>query len=258
MAAKRITDLLAAVALAMTDMFEIAQLSPDVTITATTISAAAADNSYNDSANGFLTAGFAAGDRVNVVGFTGNVVNNIKVGIVDTAAAGKLTILSPNGDVIVDDAAGESVTITKWITRSCTGEQLVALLLSDPDLETLIEDEIADAVAGLGPFASDLLVPTDVGGTTYTIQDTDRMVAKRLTNAAGCTVILPLNATEAVPIGARIRLIVIGAGGLTVDVEDVSITVISADDFVVAEQNNTVEIHKTGTNEWCLLGNFTS
>ena len=37
---------------------------------ATTISAASADNSINDSANGFLTAGFKVGDVVNVLGFT--------------------------------------------------------------------------------------------------------------------------------------------------------------------------------------------
>lgn len=254
MAAKRITDLLAAAALAGTELFEVAQLSDTVTITATTISAAAADNSYNDSANGFVAAGFADGDRVQVAGFTGDVANNILVGTVDTAAAGKLTILAPEGDVIVDDAAGESVTITKWVTRRCTAEDIVNLLLSDPDTLTLIED----TVAGLTGLAPDLLVPSDIAGTTYTIQDTDRYVSYRLTNAAGCTVILPLNATEAVPIGARIRLIVLGAGGLTVDVEDPSIDVISEGDFVIADEKAIVELYKSDTDEWCLLGNFTS
>lgn len=81
------------------------------TKTATTLSAAAADNSYNDSGSGFVTAGFEVGDVVVVSGFTGNVANNIASGIVTAVTAGKLTIGGTDGDVIVDDAAGESVTI---------------------------------------------------------------------------------------------------------------------------------------------------
>jgi hypothetical protein len=82
-----------------------------VTVTAATISAAAADNSYNDSANGFGS--FVAGMAIVVAGFTGNAVNNIAFGIIATAAAGKITIASPGGDVIVDEAAGDSVTIAE-------------------------------------------------------------------------------------------------------------------------------------------------
>jgi hypothetical protein len=82
------------------------------TITGTTISAQASDKSYNDSGNGFVTAGFAVGMRVTVTGFTGDVANNIVGGIVTAVAAGKLTIGGADGNVIVDDAAGESVTIS--------------------------------------------------------------------------------------------------------------------------------------------------
>lgn len=81
------------------------------TKTATTISAVASDNSYNDSGNGFVTAGFSVGDKVNVTGFTGNVANNITGGTITSVAAGKIIIGGTDGDVIVDDAAGESVTI---------------------------------------------------------------------------------------------------------------------------------------------------
>lgn len=82
------------------------------TKTATTLSAAAADNSYNDSGNGFVTAGFEVGDIIVVTGFTGNVANNITRGVLTAVTAGKLTVGGTDGDVIVDDAAGESVTIT--------------------------------------------------------------------------------------------------------------------------------------------------
>lgn len=116
------TALAAAGALTGAELIALSKPSATVTITAATISAAAADNSYNDSANGFVTAGFAVGQAVRVQGFTGNTANNILSGVITAAAAGKLTIGGTDGDVIVDDAAGESVTITAWESaRSTTG-----------------------------------------------------------------------------------------------------------------------------------------
>lgn len=85
--------------------------TPSHTITATTISALASDNSYNDSGNGFVTAGFAVGDRVAVTGFTGNAANNITSGAITELTASKMTIGGTDGNAIVDDEAGESVTI---------------------------------------------------------------------------------------------------------------------------------------------------
>lgn len=114
---KRITDLLAASTLLGDELVEVSQVSTTVVLTATTISAQASDNSYNDSGSGFLTAGFAVGDRVRVTGFTGDVANNILVGVVTAVTAGKLTIGGADGNVIADDAAGESVSIAKWTSR---------------------------------------------------------------------------------------------------------------------------------------------
>ena len=82
-----------------------------------TISAQASDNSYNDSNSGFVAAGFAVGDLVTVTGFTGDTANNIANGVVTAVTAGKLTIGGTDGDVIVDDAAGESVTIKTLGTK---------------------------------------------------------------------------------------------------------------------------------------------
>lgn len=117
MAQVRISDLLAASSLAGNEIIEVAQLSTTVTITGTTISALASDNSFNDSANGFVAAGFAVGDRVKVTGFTGDTANNIYAATITALTAGKMTIGGTDGDVIVDDAAGESVTIAKWTSK---------------------------------------------------------------------------------------------------------------------------------------------
>lgn len=114
---RTITDLAAASTIIGDELVEISQLSTTVKITAATISALASDNSYNDSGSGFVAAGFAVNDRVTVTGFTGNAANNIFVGKITALTAGKMTIGGTDGDVIVDDAAGESVTITKWVTR---------------------------------------------------------------------------------------------------------------------------------------------
>lgn len=114
---KRITDLSVASALLGDELLEVSQVSTSIRVVGTTISAQASDNSYNDSASGFIVAGFAIGDRVRVTGFTGNVVNNILVGVVTAVTAAKLTIGGADGNVIVDDAAGESVTIAKWTSR---------------------------------------------------------------------------------------------------------------------------------------------
>lgn len=123
---KSIGQLTAAGSIAGTELIELQKLSATVTITAATLSAAAADNSYNDSGSGFVAAGFTVGMHVRVSGFTGNVANNITDAVVTAVTAGKLTIGGTDGDVIVDDAAGESVTITAWESVRATADQLVA------------------------------------------------------------------------------------------------------------------------------------
>ena len=123
---KSIGQLTAAGSIAGTELIELQKLSATVTITAATLSAAAADNSYNDSGSGFVAAGFTVGMHVRVSGFTGNVANNITDAVVTAVTAGKLTIGGTDGDVIVDDAAGESVTITAWESVRATADQLAA------------------------------------------------------------------------------------------------------------------------------------
>ena len=127
MGLQRITDMAASSPATGTELVEVSQLSATVHISAATISAAAADNSYNDSANGFVAAGFAVGDRVNVAGFTGSAANNIFAAIVTALTAGKMTIGGTDGDVIVDDAAGETVVITKWTTARMTTQAVADL-----------------------------------------------------------------------------------------------------------------------------------
>ena len=119
-----ISKLAAIAALSGDEPLILSQRSATVTITAATISAQASDNSFNDSGSGFLTAGFAVGNFVIVTGFTGNVANNIYSGEITALTTAKMTIGGTDGDVIVDDAAGESVTITKWESKRATVRQI--------------------------------------------------------------------------------------------------------------------------------------
>lgn len=139
MAARRITDFAAAGALTGLELVEVSQVSATVKITAATLSAQASDNSFNDSGSGFVAAGFAVGDRVKVTGFTGNVVNNILLGVITALTTGKMTIGGTDGDVIVDDAAGESVTIAKWTSKRTTTQAIANLAPgASPPTESLI------------------------------------------------------------------------------------------------------------------------
>lgn len=105
-----------------------------VTMTASTISALASDNSLNDSGSGFLTAGFAVGDLIDVTGFTGDVGNNQSNLKITSVTAGKIIV--SGGTALVDDTAGESVTVQTagdYLTVGST-TPTVALLRRSTDI----------------------------------------------------------------------------------------------------------------------------
>lgn len=170
MAVKRISDLTAAAALDGEELIEVSQLSATVTITAATLSALASDNSFNDSANGFVAAGFAVGNRVRVQGFTGNVVNNLLVGVVTALTTGKMTIGGADGNVIVDDAAGESVTISKWESHRTTAQDIADLGGGGGGTEVLIvlvTDPNGSAIT-TGDGKAYFPIPSTIGGKNLT------------------------------------------------------------------------------------------
>lgn len=84
------------------------------TMTADTISAAASGSTFADSGSGFISAGkFAVGHIITVSGFT-TAANNGQFKIA-TAAAGSITVTDIYGNAVtlVDEAAGDTVTITQ-------------------------------------------------------------------------------------------------------------------------------------------------
>ena len=99
------------------------------TLTATDISAAASDNSLNSAGAGFGS--FAAGMIIDVSGFTGETGNN-SLAVVVSQTNSKLVL---SGVTLVDDAAGESVTITQYDTiKPGTTRKSISYLEDLPDI----------------------------------------------------------------------------------------------------------------------------
>lgn len=116
----RISELPVAGAIAGTELIELSKLSTTITMTAATISADSTTNSFHDSAGGFLTAGFAVGQSINSSGFTGSAANNKTARVITEVTAEDMVFGGTDGDDIVTDAEGESVTLTSWVSNRTT------------------------------------------------------------------------------------------------------------------------------------------
>lgn len=87
-------------------------MGKQITLTASDIAAANADNSFNGDAGAFLTTGFRPGMVIYITGFTGAATtSNVYHHITSVSADGaKMIVTTPVA--IVDDAKGEEVVIT--------------------------------------------------------------------------------------------------------------------------------------------------
>lgn len=235
MATKRISELDASAALDGSELLEVSQKSADVSITAATISAAAADNSFNDSGGGFITEGFAVGDRVTVAGFAD--ANNIVSGAITELTAGKMTIGGTDGDVIVDEAAGPSVTIAKWVTRRATAQDIADL-------------GGGGGGGGVGP----LTVSGQTANYTAVLADADDYIRMNLAGAGTFTV--PANASVAFPVGTRLYVEQRGAGVVTIT-PDTGVTIRSRGSvYNTGGQYAVAALVKVDTDTWVLSGDL--
>jgi hypothetical protein len=111
--------------------------APKATKTAATISVANADDSFNDSANGFVTAGFEVGDIITTSGFT-TPANNGTFRIA-SVAAGKITVTLPDGGAavgLVDEVAGagHKIETTETVLKAGTERRSFSLLRHFTDM----------------------------------------------------------------------------------------------------------------------------
>jgi hypothetical protein len=120
-------------------------------ITATTIAAVdggAGVDTFTDSGNGFITAGFSVGDSVMVLGFTGANQHSHGPFVLTVVAAGTLTVAT--GSIIASDAATEAVTI---------------VALTGGSLKDIFKDGVIKIYSGTRPTDAD----TSLGGATLLV-----------------------------------------------------------------------------------------
>ena len=205
------------------ELIEIQKLSATVTITAATISAQASDNSYNDSGSGFVAAGFVTGMHVRVTGFTGNVANNVVDGVLTSAAAGKLIVGGADGDVIVDDAAGETVTITAWESVYVDAQE-IADLASASTLQGTGLDASAAGFRG---------IPQNSQSANYTLvaADAGKHILHPSADANARTFTIPANGAVAFPVGTAVTFV-----NQTAEVVSIAIT---TDTLTLADTTTT-------------------
>lgn len=170
MANKRITELAPAASLPAGTQFIASTLSATIKKTAATISFDAADHSINDSANGFVAAGFVAGDQVKVTG-SAAAENNVFSATVTSVTAGKL---ATNAAGIVTAAAGPAVTVTRWDSQRVDVATLAAELggggPGGGDMSTVtalaIASGVVDIDCSLGDYFT-LALTANVTGITF-------------------------------------------------------------------------------------------
>lgn len=231
MATKRISELPEAEDLIGDELVEVSQLSQTVLISAATISAQASDNSFNDSGSGFVSAGFAVGDRVQVAGFTGNALNNLFVGAITALTSAKMTIGGTDGDVIVDDAAGELVTITKWTSKRSSMADIAVIVAA------AIYADVATVSAG-----SNNLLASQAGKYL------------RFTDASAKTLTVQPDATEPMPENGEWHIRCVGSGDLTL-VEGSGVTINPPNGGTLdVPSGGTVTLKWVAVDEYDLLG----
>lgn len=171
MAFKRVSQMPAAGTLAGDELMMVSRLSATVKLTASTISAQAGDRSFNDSAGGFLAAGFRVEQQVHVSGFSA-APNNLYTGTVTSVTASKLVIAGADGAGIVNAAAGDAVTITAWETVRTTAQDIASLggggSSADRSAVTAltIAGGIVDVDAGAGDYFT-LTLTANVTGVAF-------------------------------------------------------------------------------------------
>lgn len=242
------------------ELIEVSQPSPDVTITATTISAVNSDQSFNDSGSGFLTAGFTLGDRVGVSGFTTELTTNIFAGVITALTSAKMTIGGTDGEGIGDVSAGDTVTITKWVTRRTTAQEIADLAAAgiseapnDGDYYARRNEawEAFEPGGSPGPYFAEVIT---VSGTSDNLDPADAGKFQRWTSGSAKTLTVQNNATEAQTVGDEWHIRNTNASILTLD-EDTSVTINPpAGGTLEVPVGGTVTLKCVATDEYDLLG----
>jgi len=110
----------------------LAQPSPTITRTATNISAVASARKFVRASGSWLSDGFVVGQSVKSSGWTGGTANNKHARTITAVSATDMIFAGADGADMVDDAGGESVTVTAWVAvRGVLSDLLAAASIPD-------------------------------------------------------------------------------------------------------------------------------
>ena len=183
---------------------------------------------------------------------------------VDTSGVGSGDVLSWNGsdwvDVSRSTLAGDTAFSntytpqTRSISTSGTGLSGGGNLTADRTI-TLSPSTLAADSAFTSAFAP-RTITIDEKTANYTLVVGDQNKLIRVNNASARTVTVPLNSSQAFPVGAKVDLWRQGAGTVTV-VATSGVTIRSKDSkLAIAAQYAAATLIKIGTDEWLLAGDL--
>lgn len=150
-----------------------------------------------------------------------------------------------------------------WSYDDDTGKIAVAIeigLANVSDAGSMAGEDAAD-------YYTDNEVDTLLGGydtklvtinnqvNDYTLALVDSGAYVRMNKATAVELEVPLNATVAIPVGAKVYVRQVGAGQLTIAAED-GVTINTPETLLLAKQGAACTLIKVATNEWDLEGNL--
>ena len=141
---------------------------------------------------------------------------------------------------------------TLVLPASTTISAFGATVVDDADAATVRATIGADITSASDVDDLTNIAATNQTGTTYTLALTDAHSTIYCSNAAEVTVTIPVNASVAFDVGARVVLLSTGAGGLTLSTT--SITLLGSSPNTTVAQNEALYLEKTATDSWAVIG----
>lgn len=123
--------------------------------------------------------------------------------------------------------------------------------------ELLCFEDSSGWVAQISGGDNGLVGVNTQSGTTYTLASADSGLVVRTTNSAEVTITVPVNTSDAIPIGATIAIRQAGSGQIVLVADsDVIINVPDGSDAASARGGSTIMLHKIASDEWDLTGDL--
>jgi hypothetical protein len=176
---------------------------------------------------------------------------------VDALVVGSpVRIVSPSNPLVFADG----------IVFSITGTTVNITVLSDNTGGTLssitspMPLSISGQVGAVGPTGADspnIVSISEVSGSTYTLQLTDKNKMLEFSNTSNTTITVPTNAAVEFPVGTTITVLKTGSGPNTVSVVgDSGVTVNATPTATLRAQWSSAVLVKRSTNAWVLNGDL--